>query len=239
MIRAHIQNLANEITHTWEAKLLASNQRIANLETVLNNSKKSIPEQTFNKDQNFAFVNILDGNVSHSRKPCFEHLQKREKSNPANLYVGDMKDFQHWYNKYFNKTSNIEITPSKDQTKEWRHKHISSSFGQKDNKCEKTQKYLVEQITGQKCLSSDGTRINHYTLEMKKYKNCMTINGVCNPEGFDWSEDFDGVQIINGITIYYNFKMVCSSGGAQTRTLRDETYNFINTQIRYSNSKIF
>lgn len=233
MIRTHIQNFAKEIIQIWEAKLHAANQRIAELETLLNNLKNSVPEQTFNKEPNIAFVNILDGDQSYAKMPCFDCLQKRENPNSANLYIGDMKGFQFWANKHFDKKSDIEITPSKDQTKEWRQENISKSAGQKDNKCEKTQKYLLEQITGQKCLSSDGTRINHYSLEMKKYKNCMTINGICNPEGFDWSEDFDGVQIINGITVYYNFKMVCSSGGSQTRTLRDETYNFVYTQIKY------
>ena len=61
----------------------------------------------------------------------------------------------------------------------------------------------------------------------------MTKSGKAIPDGFDWSEDFDGLQTINDFELYYNFKLVCSGGGAQTRTLRDETYSFVETQLKY------
>ncbi len=61
----------------------------------------------------------------------------------------------------------------------------------------------------------------------------MTKNSIKIPDGFEWSEDFDGIQTINNSNLYYNFKFVCGNGGAQTRTLRDETYQFIKTQLNY------
>jgi len=51
-------------------------------------------------------------------------------------------------------------------------------------------------------------------------------------EGFEYTEDIDAEQNINGITIYYNLKMCCDKGGAQTRTLR-EVYHYIRCQLEY------
>lgn len=51
-------------------------------------------------------------------------------------------------------------------------------------------------------------------------------------DGFEWSENFDGKQVHNGNTFFYNLKMVCDCGGAQTRTLR-EVYHFIKAQLKY------
>ena len=41
----------------------------------------------------------------------------------------------------------------------------------------------------------------------------------------EWTENFDGYQLNNGKTIYYNLEMICGSGGGQTRALR-EVYHF-------------
>ena len=53
---------------------------------------------------------------------------------------------------------------------------------------------------------------------------------------FEWTENFDGCQQINGKIIYYNLKMICGSGGAQTRALR-EVCHFISAQQRYLNQE--
>jgi hypothetical protein len=56
------------------------------------------------------------------------------------------------------------------------------------------------------------------------------------PDGFEWSEDFDGLQILqmcNGVNnkkIYYNFKCIVGNGGAQTRSLR-EVHRFVESQL--------
>ena len=54
-------------------------------------------------------------------------------------------------------------------------------------------------------------------------------------DGFEWTEDFDGY--IDEYKMYINLKMVCSSGGAQTRSLR-EVYHFINAQLNYLKNNI-
>lgn len=127
----------------------------------------------------------------------------------------------------------IELVCSSLQTKEWRKKNISKSVGQKDSSCEKYQRMIVSKITRQKCLQVKGSRLNQRTLEFRhKYNNCMSKSGTIIPDGFDWTEDFDGFQIMNGMSVYYNFKFVCGKGGSQTRTLR-EVYHFIETQLRY------
>jgi hypothetical protein len=48
--------------------------------------------------------------------------------------------------------------------------------------------------------------------------------------GFDYSENFDGVQNINGKKIYINLKSIVGHGGAQTRSLK-EVYWFIKGQL--------
>jgi hypothetical protein len=52
-------------------------------------------------------------------------------------------------------------------------------------------------------------------------------------DGFDWTEDFDGKQVIDGKDVFINLKSVVGAGGSQTRTLRDECYPFIESQLQY------
>jgi len=51
--------------------------------------------------------------------------------------------------------------------------------------------------------------------------------------GFDYTENFDGVQEVYNKKIYINLKSVVGKGGSQTRTLRDECYPFVNAQLDY------
>jgi hypothetical protein len=48
-----------------------------------------------------------------------------------------------------------------------------------------------------------------------------------NDDGYEYSENFDGLILKNNNKFYFNLKFVCGNGGAQTRTLR-EIYHFIN-----------
>lgn len=64
-----------------------------------------------------------------------------------------------------------------------------------------------------------------------------TLKEICYPnkysDGFDYSENFDGIQTIpltTTKTIYINLKCVVGSGGSQTRSLR-EVYWFIEGQL--------
>lgn len=122
----------------------------------------------------------------------------------------------------------VNLISSKDQTKEWRKKNICSKNGQRHNKCEIYQKKCLEEITKKPCEKTNYTRINHREL---KFENIRCPLKKAN--GFDYSEDFDGYQNINNKKFYYNFKFVCGDGGSQTRTLRDETYRFVETQLKY------
>ena len=119
------------------------------------------------------------------------------------------------------------IVLSKYHTKNWRNSQ-SWYKGGKHIECEIYQRNLIEQITKLSCIKTT-LRINWRTIEFRENRNPLK-----NPDGFDWTEDFDGKQIINGKHLYYNFKFVCDAGGAQTRTLR-ETYHFIESQLRYLN----
>ena len=47
----------------------------------------------------------------------------------------------------------------------------------------------------------------------------------------------DGYQLNKGNTINYNLKMICGSGGGQTRALR-EVYHFISAQQRYLDQEL-
>ena len=53
------------------------------------------------------------------------------------------------------------------------------------------------------------------------------------PNGYDFTEDFDGVQQFGDRIVYINLKCVVGAGGSQTRTLRDECYHFVESQLKY------
>jgi len=128
------------------------------------------------------------------------------------------------------KKSKEEITPSKYQTKEWRHDQEWWRGGQK-NECELYQRGMVKTITKKECSKSndriqlDINKIIEETRPMKR------------EDAFEWTEDFDGLQKYNGRDVYYNFKMVVGAGGAQTRSLR-EVSHFIKGQLDYNTYNI-
>jgi len=51
-------------------------------------------------------------------------------------------------------------------------------------------------------------------------------------DGFEWTEDFDRMICKDDKIFYFNLKMVCGNGGAQTRSLR-EVYHFIKSQLEH------
>lgn len=131
-------------------------------------------------------------------------------------FVSDMQES-------LNEIQKIQITPSSLQTKDWRKMQEWYKNG-KQNECEKYQCLLVQQITGKACLKTN-ERINMLNHKLLKCPCPMK-----HADGFEWTENFDGKQEFNNYNIYYNLKMVCDSGGAQTRTLR-EVYWFIKSQL--------
>lgn len=119
----------------------------------------------------------------------------------------------------------ILIPSSFYQTKDWRKNRNWYKNG-KSNECEKYQINLIEKIIVIKLMKTDD-RINMETNKIISKKNPMINN-----DGYEWSENFDGLLIKNNNTYYFNLKFVCDNGGAQTRTLR-EVYHFIKYQMEY------
>ena len=118
------------------------------------------------------------------------------------------------------------IVPSELQSKDWR-KTQAWWKGGKSNECEIYQRNLIQQITNQVCQKSN-KRLNIRTMEFREHTNPLT-----QADGFDWTENFDGYQqLSDGRQLYYNLKMICDKGGAQTRSLR-EVYHFISAQLEF------
>lgn len=51
-------------------------------------------------------------------------------------------------------------------------------------------------------------------------------------DGFEWTEDFDGIMSVNKYKFFFNLKFITDQGGAQTRSLR-ECYHFIKSQYEH------
>jgi hypothetical protein len=54
-----------------------------------------------NNTSNMYFINILDGDVSHFRKDCFTYLltlSEYKGINKEYVFIGDMLEFQNWFN---------------------------------------------------------------------------------------------------------------------------------------------
>ena len=89
---------------------------------------------------------------------------------------------------------------------------------------ENYQRQTISNLTNIPCLKTN-IRINLRTNKLTElcYPN-KSING------FDYSENFDGIQTIKDKIIYINLKCIVGSGGSQTRSLR-EVYWFVQGQL--------
>jgi hypothetical protein len=115
---------------------------------------------------------------------------------------------------------------SKLHTKKWRSEQKWYKNG-KSNECEKFQRKNLETLLSVK-IEKTTYRLNTVSYELKKNPRPMINN-----DGFEWTEDFDGLLLLENNKMLINFKMVCDKGGSQTRTLR-EVYHFIKSQLEYS-----
>jgi len=112
------------------------------------------------------------------------------------------------------------------QTKEWR---ISQSWwkGGRRTECEKYQVECIEEIMG----------IKLYKTNERIKTNENVIVCCYNPykynDGYEYTENFDRKFVNNKYEMFFNLKMVCGSGGEQTRTLKD-VYQFVKSQLEYS-----
>jgi hypothetical protein len=89
---------------------------------------------------------------------------------------------------------------------------------------EKYQRAKIAEGTGVIC-GKTNMRINYRT---------STLRDIAQPnklrEGFDYTEDFDGLQMFGTTRVLLNFKSIVGAGGAQTRSLR-EVYHFVQAQL--------
>ena len=119
------------------------------------------------------------------------------------------------------------IVPGLQQTKDWR-KAQSWYIDGKHNECEIFQRKKIEEIMNVECAKTN-MRFNTETIQLE-----MITRPLDNDNGFEWTEDFDGLSIINEKKFYFNLKFICDAGGAQTRSLR-EVYHFVKCQLEYLN----
>jgi hypothetical protein len=119
----------------------------------------------------------------------------------------------------------VLIPSSYYQTKKWRKNQKWYKNG-KRNECEKYQRKMVETMTNSVCPKTK------YRLHIEDNVLVEKHNPLASKDGFDYTEDFDGLQEHNNTQYFYNLKFVCDRGGAQTRTLR-EVYHFIKAQLEY------
>jgi hypothetical protein len=112
-------------------------------------------------------------------------------------------------------------------TKDRRHEQYGTVAGGKGSmKPEEYQRNNIILGTGCTCPTTQ-TRINWRTNEMKESSQPMR-----KEDGFDYTENFDGKQILNEKIVWINLKSVVGTGGSQTRTLR-ECSHFIEAQLNY------
>ena len=119
----------------------------------------------------------------------------------------------------------ILIPPSFYQTKIWRKARKWYNNG-KSNECEKYQTELIEKITGTILMKT------YHRIYMKTYEIINIIHPMKQSDGYEYTENFDGLLIKNRNNYYFNLKFICDKGGAQTRSLR-EVYHFIKYQLLY------
>jgi hypothetical protein len=118
-------------------------------------------------------------------------------------------------------------TPGHLITKEHRQELFGKVGGGAGSvKPEQYQRAHIVQETGCPCPKTN-VRINLRTGTLQRMAHPNM-----NVDGFDYSEDFDGVQNIGPLkTVYINLKCVVGKGGSQTRSLR-EVYWFVEGQLK-------
>jgi hypothetical protein len=89
---------------------------------------------------------------------------------------------------------------------------------------EKYQRAKITEGTGTPC-GKTNMRINYRTKVLRDIAQPNKLR-----DGFDYTEDFDGVQMFGATRVLLNFKSIVGAGGAQTRSLR-EVYHFVQAQL--------
>lgn len=89
---------------------------------------------------------------------------------------------------------------------------------------EKYQRRQVERLVGAPC-TKPAARI--HAGRGRLVLGPVSLQGA---DGFEYTEDFDGVQRLGAGPVYINFKCVCGQGGSQSRTL-GLVYQFVKAQL--------
>ena len=120
------------------------------------------------------------------------------------------------------------VVPGRDITKERRQEIFGQVAGGAGSRGpELFQKAQIAAGTQIPCTTTQA-RINWRTLKLVDIHNPMTKS-----DGFDYTENFDARQEFGTKHVFINLKCVVGRGGSQTRTLRDECYQFVDAQLRY------
>jgi hypothetical protein len=125
------------------------------------------------------------------------------------------------------------IIPGSHITKEKRQEIFGrASGGASTTNHENYSRSKIKEHTGTECPKTN-IRINLRTHTLKDIACPNKYD-----DGFDYSEDFDGVQVFGDRKVYINLKCVVGQGGSQTRSLR-EVYWFIEGQLRTEEKDVF
>ena len=124
---------------------------------------------------------------------------------------------------FFSSDDKNTIISSYKQTKEWRKMQKWYKNG-KSNECELYQKNIISVITK--------SEIKNTYIRINNEKNVLEIEKkpFTKENGFEYTEDFDGLIEKNSNKYLFNLKFICDEGGAQTRSLK-QVYEFIKSQI--------
>lgn len=122
-------------------------------------------------------------------------------------------------------TTEMILVPGLLQTKDWRMAQSWYIDG-RHNECEILQRKQVEFVMDVPCAKTN-LRFNTETFALQTMTRPLD-----HENGFEWTEDFDGLSIIGNKKFYFNFKFICDAGGAQTRSLR-EVNHFMKCQLEY------
>lgn len=121
-----------------------------------------------------------------------------------------------------------DVPAGASMTKDSRHDLFGAvAGGSGSSGPEKWQRAKLAEGTGAEC-GKTNIRINKRTRTLQEIAHPMKQD-----DGFDYTENFDGMQTIGGRRVLYNLKCVVGTGGSQTRTLRDECAPFVEAQLQY------
>lgn len=120
-----------------------------------------------------------------------------------------------------------EVPEGSNINKDSRHELFGQVAGGAGSRApEDFQRRMIIQGTGTPCPKTN-TRIN-----LRKNTLVSMAHPNVREDGYEYSEDFDGLQNFQSKTVYLNLKCIVGKGGSQTRSLR-EVYWHIEGQLRY------